>query len=157
MKIIFLDIDGVLNTNRERRRRGSNSSRPFDAEAVTALNEILTKSGARIVVSSMWRYYNTPEELDEILTLEGVAPGTVIDKTPDLSSSRNPWIDVVPPRRDEIKAWLDEHPDVTGYVVIDDDGCAGPAHFLRTYDDDGLLLIHVDEALKILNTSRVQN
>lgn len=47
MKIIFLDIDGVLNYE--------NSKSKVEEEKVKLLKEIVDKTGAEIVLSSDWR------------------------------------------------------------------------------------------------------
>ena len=52
MKIIFLDIDGVLNTN---------SDRNISDEKLIFLSELVPKTGAEIVLSSSWRnWWNHP-------------------------------------------------------------------------------------------------
>lgn len=52
-RVLFLDIDGVLNTERTRAFPGRPD--PLDAEAVKNLNAITDALGAKIVVSSTWR------------------------------------------------------------------------------------------------------
>lgn len=53
MKIIFLDIDGVLNTN---------SDRNISDEKLIFLSELVSKTGAEIVLSSSWRnWWNHPK------------------------------------------------------------------------------------------------
>ena len=53
MKIIFLDIDGVLNTN---------SDRNISDEKLIFLSELVPKTGAEIVLSSSWRnWWNHPK------------------------------------------------------------------------------------------------
>lgn len=50
MKIVFLDIDGVLLTQRYSFRAGNKTgpNRPADLEAVAALNRITDTTGASI-------------------------------------------------------------------------------------------------------------
>ena len=57
MKIIFLDIDGVLNTY--------NSMDRFCPKAVSCLNEFVQESGAKVVISSSWRLSWKIEEMRE--------------------------------------------------------------------------------------------
>src|ERR1700709_1279552 len=54
MKVIFLDIDGVLNSTHTANPR----SFPYivDPELVTRLKDVLAKTGAEVVLSSTWRY-----------------------------------------------------------------------------------------------------
>jgi HAD domain in Swiss Army Knife RNA repair proteins len=104
MKIIFLDIDGVRNC------KATPNPRDFpyivDRKLLLRLKRLLSKSKAKIVISSTWRY-------DPI----GIFA---------VKYWRIPFIDVTPdmprrPRRDEILTWLKKHPDVTRFAVIDDD------------------------------------
>lgn len=125
MRIIFLDIDGVLN--KALVSSGSEESdilevKPYgwmNKSLVENLNEITTKTGAKIVVSSTWRR-KTKEENQEMLKAFGVT-GEVIGQTPHLGKYTV--------RGNEIKAWLVENKEVIGcwywdfnqYVIIDDD------------------------------------
>lgn len=52
MKIIFLDIDGVLNGH----ARHPNGYCGIDPACVYRLNRIVAETGAKVVVSSAWRY-----------------------------------------------------------------------------------------------------
>jgi hypothetical protein len=121
MKIIFLDIDGVLNHQKWYEFRHKNvdiklvaSEYPkyeFDPNSVECLNWITDATGAKIVVSSTWRHGKTVEELQELLKSVGVT-GEVIGKTPSFGSPKNydgrgenPGYTI--PRGCEIDYWLD--------------------------------------------------
>ena len=62
-KVIFLDIDGVLNTERKAKEVYDNNNldshdefgRLFDENALYWLNKIIDETGAEIVISSSWR------------------------------------------------------------------------------------------------------
>jgi hypothetical protein len=109
MKVLFLDVDGVLN------RWGS--GQPFDEELVDELSRVVRISGAAVCVSSTWRKLEAHRErLLGVLTRIG-AP--VVGWTPDLGSAGedgNLYIE----RGDEIQAWLDGHPEVSEFVILDD-------------------------------------
>lgn len=144
LKVVFLDIDGVLNTQRNCLAQDGRA-RPFDSSAVTALNRVLRATGAKIVVSSTWRIkpVTWSEErrlqwLDELLMLEGMPAGIVVGYTPVLYSELTPGNMVARPRREEIQAWLDLHPEVAGWVAIDDDPDAGPENLVLCDEGDGL-------------------
>jgi hypothetical protein len=104
MRVIFLDIDGVLNCAKTPNPR----KLPYivDALLLGRLNNILSLTGAEVVLSSTWRY-----------------------DPAGLFSARHwgiPFIDVIPdmperPRRDEILAWLKARSDVERYAVVDDE------------------------------------
>jgi hypothetical protein len=126
MKVIFLDIDGVLNcndtyTNAEFREYPYNH---FDDKLVGNLNKITTKTGASIVVSSSWRINRTFDELREILVKAGVS-GKIIAQTERLYFGNS---SMSVPRGCEIQLWLQTNKGLLGdllnwrdYVILDDD------------------------------------
>lgn len=76
MKLLFLDIDGVLISGKhmdQLQDDGQSSWKVFDPECVDAFNELVQLTGAKVVVSSTWRYhYETVEELAQALKDRGV-------------------------------------------------------------------------------------
>ena len=65
MKVIFLDIDGVLNTHESATtlresfvERGADlmGFNRFDKNCVARVNRITDETGAKIVISSSWRH-----------------------------------------------------------------------------------------------------
>jgi len=134
IKIVFLDIDGVLNSQTFYVKRHENNPNKqsltdedeFDPAAVKNLNEITDKTGAKIVVSSSWRKSRTLEQLRDLFKRVGIA-GEVIGKTPHLSFHHSTYSNSVP-RGCEIKAWLEMNKDLLGckienlrYMILDDD------------------------------------
>ena len=83
------------------------TDRRFSREAVKNLNEILSYTRSKIVVTSNWRLSLSLTELKEIFRTEGIY-NEVIGKT---------GIDVT--RGEEISEWIRTN-NVTDYVVIDD-------------------------------------
>jgi hypothetical protein len=146
MKVIFLDNDGVIclsrnwgSRNTKRRKAGLKISVPsseipvdirldnFDKKAVKILNEILEETGAEIVVSSDWRLHATLEELGEYYTSQGIIkkPIAVTDQVKDLfpnewSKKLRFYADLELERYMEINHWLENHPEVTNWVAVDD-------------------------------------
>jgi hypothetical protein len=145
MKVIFLDNDGVIclsnnwgSRNTKRRKAGIKASVPsselpvdirfdnFDKKAVRILNEILEETGAEIVVSSDWRFYATLEELGEYYTSQGIikkpiaVTGMFKDLFPREWSALRFRADLELERYMEIQHWIDEHPEITNWVAIDD-------------------------------------
>jgi len=104
MNVIFLDIDGVLNC----RRTPNPRSFPYvvDSKLLARLKQLLKKSRAKVVLSSTWRY----DPIGLIAAKHWQVP--FIDVTPDMPHK---------PRRAEINAWLESHPEVERFVVIDDE------------------------------------
>lgn len=147
--IVFLDIDGVLNTGRSMRANGGRS-RPFDREAVVALNTILEETDATIVLSSTWRHQRTDLELEELFVCEGLPPRCIRGATSRLTRSivdgRPSMFWTSLPRGSEIRMWLDDHPGEWCYVVIDDD-----LEILRSgdLDYDRLLLTDYETGLTV--------
>lgn len=110
MKLIFLDIDGVLVTNRS--LMAGNEYR-FDKECVKNLLEILTITGAKIVISSSWREDRTLNQLKLLFENNGLGDN-IIDITPIHGDHEI--------RGSEIKAFLDRSDlKIDKFVIIDDE------------------------------------
>lgn len=158
MKVIFLDFDGVLNSEQfiralYRKEGPQGLIREFCPIATSNLMTILTEvPDAQIVVSSSWRLGTSLEELQQILFEHaGVPKGRVIGKTP---------VDIkYGPRGFEIQAWLDKHPEVTKFVIIDDDG--DMQHLLpflvQTNTRRGLMIDESDAAVRMLEPTSTCN
>ena len=115
MKIIFFDIDGVLNSHQYDADRGTAEGN-VDVSRLLLLKQLVDQTGAKIVLTSSWRYHWDPagECTDEIgKELEdtfGEFEIYLYDKTPDLDNDR----------AKEINKWLAMNRDVDAFVVIDD-------------------------------------
>lgn len=152
MKVLFLDIDGVLNhfafllgrashpamTNDE-----TSGTEWIDPDCVAHLNAIIARSGAKVVISSSWRYVYGPAAMERILRRRGFI-GEVIGETQKTNLTRG----------EEIAAWLKAAPEpVDGFAILDDDTDMAPlgAHQVVTsHATGGLLAEHVEQALAIL-------
>lgn len=137
MKVVFLDMDGVMNGFLLWPETAGRLW--IDPACVARLNAITDASGAVIVVTSTWRRYT---RVPALLKRAGVT-APVIDMTPDLHEHS---------RGAEIQAWLDGAPDVERFVILDDD--ADMDHLLpslvRTPFEHGLRDEHVTKALEVL-------
>ena len=63
-------------------------------------------------------------------------------------------------RGGEIQTWLDAHPEVDNYVIIDDDAVMLDKqlfHFVETNYEDGITELETNWAIKILNRKFFQN
>jgi hypothetical protein len=118
MKVLFLDIDGVLNYEAFwRRYRGAYG---IDNELAARMRAIKKATKAKLVLSSAWR---GSLENERYISRK---VGKLFDRTPRLSSMV---------RGEEIKAWLVQHPEVTQYAIVDDDSDMLPdqiPHFFQT-------------------------
>lgn len=142
MKVIFLDIDGVLN--------GIEFQKSFDKEPpiidetrLAILKEIIDRSGANVVLSSSWKKFWKPNCTFDIIFQKSCID--IYDITPVLGR-----------KRDEISAWLVAHPNTESYVILDDAqvGWGDLLPFLVITDplnSRGLEYEHIEKALKILN------
>jgi hypothetical protein len=121
MKIIFLDFDGVLNSEMWYKRRFNEmdmestiSKYPFyefDPLSIEQLNRIVVETSAKVVVSSTWRIGRTVEELQQMLNTVGFV-GEVIDTTPHFYANGHDGdskINYTIPRGCEIDWWLTNH------------------------------------------------
>lgn len=131
MKIIFLDIDGVLNLMRP---EFDEFGQLFHDEFVNNLKYIIDKTGAKIVISSTWRFSGL-STMKKMWKKRGL-PGEVIDITPSdyqvFESKKFPVKDLNDVLRGhEIQFWLDHYDNIESYVILDDD-----TDFLKTQLDN---------------------
>jgi hypothetical protein len=149
-KIIFLDFDGVLNTEyyqnllyHEGKALQDEYGSYFDPEAVKQLKRIIDTTQADIVVESSWKYLGL-EAMQEMWD-EREMPGRVIDITPTVGYNKGI----------EIASWLSEHTtEGTKYVIIDDEYVildSQQPHLILTNPYDGITEELADRAISILN------
>jgi len=153
LKIIFLDIDGVLNPvrfmnilHKMRKELGKgvktedNYGQYFAPWCVDALNKIIKETDAKIVITSTWRRFLKLPDLIQMWKDRGL-PGEIYDVTDILNLMRG----------EEIQQWLLEN-TVDSYVIIDDDDDMLPEqNFIKTNSNIGLTDDLADDCIKILN------
>jgi len=145
-RILFLDIDGILNCEEAYRRgdckyvdridskRGKTHHQSFDPIAKGFLNKLIEQTDAQVVISSTWRSSGL-RVMREIWEFEGMS-GEVIGITPNFRGDVEGY---TIPRGCEIDAWLRdenfchinwskdeqlkwmEKSNITNYIIIDDD------------------------------------
>lgn len=142
MKVIFLDIDGVLVNDLYAKQHKA------DPYCVDALNTITNVTGAKIVISSSWKYSYSATKLTLMLKQWGVT-GDIIGSTPNVENR---------PRAYEVGSWLADYIEDVGvpvesFVVIDDDSSACPSSMwcVRTKFENGLTMQNADRAIGILS------
>ena len=165
-KILFLDIDGVLNTERHYEyccKNGIASDErfgyPFDPEAVANLKKIIDKTGAEIVISSSWKFWGLSRMID--LWKGRNLPGKVIGITPQAMSDEMllnadlTVMEMLPLKGSEIKGWLSEHwRSVVQYAIFDDVNDMLPEqqdHLVLTNPTVGITESDAFKAISILN------
>lgn len=129
MKLIFLDIDGVLNHEAFYLKRANGNlivpaysdKAEICPEALSNLNTLVSNTGAKVVISSTWRLGKTVEWFKKFFFDLGFV-GDVLDVTPDM---RRECVF----RGNEIHKWMSDNRDklgaelhkYRGYVILDDD------------------------------------
>ena len=158
LKVIFLDVDGVLNSELSREQERNNFDNWMEHEVsemhVNNLKKIVDATGAQIVLSSSWRFDHPKatgrdfiaDPLMKILDRKLKAVGLdIIDVTPDLRGKI---------RGVEIQDWLDRHSEVEKFVILDDDTDMTDAQkpfFVNTTFKNGLTEDLANKAIEILN------
>jgi len=133
-KILFLDFDGVLNSETGWRRDKPEDSYYVTPECVDAMKWVFEQCpDVWIVVSSTWRYHLQLPALQAMLIAIGLPGDKVVGYTPMRMSADGP-------RGNEIQEYLDDHPEVTGFVIVDDndDMVHLTKHLVHTNVSDGL-------------------
>ena len=163
-KVIFLDIDGVLNTKWWYTQMDRNTPKDkygyaFDPKSVANLKRILDETGAEIVISSSWKSLGL-SELEEMWQDRGL-PGKLIGITPNnvsdelLLNADLDHMELFSIRGMEIKEWLDKHgKKVSHYVIIDDMDNFLPeqqSHFVQTDPEVGISELDVKKIVRLLN------
>ena len=163
-KVIFLDIDGVLNTKWWYTQMDRNTPKDkygyaFDPRSVANLQKIVDETGSDIVISSSWKSFGL-SELEEMWQ-DRELPGKLIDITPNSVSDEmflNADLDhmeLFHIRGMEIKEWLDKHgKNVSHYVIIDDMDnflLDQKSHFVQTDPEVGITKGDVKKVVRLLN------
>lgn len=164
-KIIFLDIDGVLNTERQHDRCVNLGADPvdnfgytFDPEAVANLERIVNETGADIVISSSWKMWGL--DAMQRMWARRDLPGKVIGITPNTESDEMllsvdlDFMDIPAIKGSEIKEWLSANGNQdTHYAILDDLPDMLPeqeSHFVQTDPRIGITKDDADRIITIL-------
>lgn len=159
MKVIFLDIDGVLNFAASE-AKSATGAQGIASAPVKNLRRIVKETGAFIVLTSTWKneWDFNEEECSEDgkylvrkLKREGLH---ILDKTTDLILNRGQGI----------RDWLERHKGVESWIVIDDEIFPDyesrniMPHLIKTsYGKDGLNKELADKAIQLLNETNSVN
>ena len=176
MKIIFLDIDGVLNYQ---------GSQIIDTVCLRNLKNIIDKTNAKIVLISTWKQFfddnifNTLSEKDKesflyyrkLLTdsfeIFDIVEDYFADKDTNVMSeiSLGDLADMETDDHDawrsiEISRWLDKNQGVESFVILDDFNCQYdkyyPNNWVQTwYFGKALRKVDAEKAIEVLNTELI--
>ena len=146
-RIIFLDVDGVLNNlDWAKRMKEEEDVSVFrenilEKRALLLLKRLVESADARIVVSSAWR--KIPSAYKDLLSQLDQYGMKVFDKTPYVGGDRG----------NDITAWFKRHPGKYSYAILDDDSdmTVHMDHLVQTsFYHRGLTGEHVDRCIELL-------
>lgn len=169
MKVIFLDIDGVLNTfytfnkiNEEYQKTGYKDV-AIDLNRVEYLKRIVEETDAKIVLSSSWRHFciaknsiitSNDKQMNKLIEIFAHNNLRIYDITPK---------DVYGIRENEIKTWMCNK-NIETFIVIDDDSydlqsfvdkeLIKTNYFNEDIEKCGLCEYHISEAINKLNSKQ---
>lgn len=169
MRVLFLDVDGVLNAHGAELRMQRGAGQLLEAQCAR-LERVISQARALIVLSSAWRYVHDDRwglaQFERYLHERGCPSAEVIGRTP--LGSEMGWADEPIPghepqrwypseiRGHEIQRWLDvDGHEVDAFAIVDDS--ADMAHLkprlVRTDPHRGLEDHHVDPLVRLLTES----
>ncbi len=146
MKILFLDIDGVLNSKQWHnsdncKAFGTSVKRFFDPVCVEYLNRIVAETETRIIISSSWRIIRSLQNLQDLFKSIGFT-GRILGKTEILSTFEP---DTPNLRGVEINNWITDNQKhfktPIKYIILDDEDDflkEQKKYFFQTNPDIGL-------------------
>lgn len=104
MKVIFVDVDGVLNSDDF--IDSVKGKQDIDIKTVLLLKRAIEETGAKIVMDTSFRYTQSFLKVQEMLLQNGI----MFDKTPFIDNERGK----------EIKQYLSKHRNIEDYILLDD-------------------------------------
>lgn len=150
MKVIFLDVDGVMN---------SADNEWLDMKCVDNLHMIVEATDAKVVISSSWRsgWFKEPEKKHMVSPEMAALEHAMNELGMEIYDKTRPQIGgIMDFRGNQIKDYLIEHAPIESFVVIDDIYFPDFGQFenrlvLTDFDEGGLTMEHAQEAIYILN------
>lgn len=141
-KILFLDIDGVINSTRSLLAFGDlpdklTEAHLFDHCALGLVRKLCKETETKVVISSMWRLHATAKEFADVLELP------VIGLTPEGNF-----------RGEEIENWLAAN-RCDAFAIVDDIAQFydyQSSHVVLTDSDEGLTYKNYRQLFEILGT-----
>jgi hypothetical protein len=152
-------MDGVLNSD-EFFNRGSPimdfGEGQIDASLVPLLNQLVSATGAKIVISSSWRHVWDHDEIEQMLVSKGFKhQGSIIDQTPEsVGGFRGKEIEDWIALHSERRVVDEEQMPIESFVILDDNNdftTTQQQHFVHTNPKTGLTQQDVKKAIGILN------
>jgi len=150
MKVIFLDIDGVLNSNdtlqkihyHQKFTGISPKCAELDEDNISTLNKLIKLTNAKIVLHSSWRYGYSKGD------------GAILTAFREMNLHIDDIVSIKIPNKEEaISAYIKTHPNISHYVILDDYPMF-PSHessFIEITADHGLTESYFPQILKELD------
>lgn len=139
-KVIFLDIDGPMISERACLLPKTRKNRLFDPVAVAMVNTMIAVSGAKLVLSSSWGNKYSKSAMTKLLKRNGFI---AVDWHKDWITEKK----FTSERFHEISWWIADHEDeLTHWLTIDDaniptqkinwHGCSSVSEYLHPIGQD---------------------
>jgi len=146
--ILFLDIDGVLNSIAYAIREQPRGLWGIDRQAIPLLQQIIDRSGCVVVLMSTWRNLYPLSEMARRLHEHGMREEVpLIGATPNFGMGDGRGL-----RGYEVEHWLSHLTQIPPYVCLDDDSDFLPEQpLVQTDIQVGLTPADVWRCVHILN------
>jgi len=177
IKVIFLDIDGVLNTAEtydrieEEYQKTGIEKIEIDEFRLKYLKKIITETGAIVVLSSSWiKYFEKKDRKISILHRKGIELAQILASNGIYLTDMLTNVDN---RQEAIKLWINNHKYVESFIILDDDSYGlidfinnGLIKTSNTKDGEmvkdmsqytGLCEHHIEQAINLLNNKKEKN
>lgn len=153
MNLIFLDVDGVLNSHRKLKevydithKPHSGYKYPFDEKSLKNLKRLVEETDSKLVITSVWR--KDEEGRDTLVNAlkEYELDQYIIGYTPILNKRRGI----------EIQAYLEQLDYIPNFIILDDNSDMEELinHLVKTNIKVGLTESNVEEAIIKLTKKR---
>lgn len=151
-KIIFLDIDGVVNNNRNiftasnMPYAGGCAPEDLDVTGVRIINKIARLTGAAVVLMSSWAIGCDMEKLRDLSNKIGI---NFYSFVPDHLHYPGQT------RASMVQIWLEVNPEVTHYAIVDDEPGSHEEihaeHLVLIDEDNGICANDIDRIGELLD------
>ncbi len=129
-KVLFLDIDGPMITQRSTFLKQIGLNKNFDPVASALVSTLLRELDAWIVVSSSWRV-RPLEVIESIFRYNKV----LTKFHPDWRTTvKHPKFS----RREQILEWISRHPEVKSWAAVDDEDLSPLSNFVHVTYENGI-------------------
>lgn len=158
MKVIFLDVDGVLNSYSTKEKIAGYTF--VSDPKVRLLKEIIERTNAKVVLSSTWRYgwcMDHPEFATDSDNADIILFKAFKDKLNSFGIELISYTSDFDNRGEEIDYWLKhwKGEPIESFIILDD-MCGNKLrphsqYLIQTSLSEGLNKNHVERAVKMLN------